>query len=325
MGIASLKDFKKNIFKLLPYWFKAKNIQEGSNTASFLNPFIEEFYELLECIEKEYKKTDLLEYECMDYKCKKIELSEFLNIKVNGEIPLLSLEEKGIVTGIENNSITAYYDIEHRILYISSLKEGDRVVVNDIDITNFLVLHRIWNAELIEEFGLLYDMPRLQEEDNQDYKKRLISYSNTKGSSISFGLSSYIAHYLGLNNSIEWLDSSKDIIIKSNDVICRYIYVDNKEYIDIIKGVNSIIIKGNPKDIGKAKTITYFDGFDFDSIENLTEKEHDELMDIISIKCPIMWGYARWNDIDFLEAEEISEYHSICPKFDDISFLSKEG
>lgn len=320
------------LISMLPYWFSSKHKgNTESSTYKFIDVFASILKELEDSINFAFNLCALNTFYNEDYICHKIEINNFNTIYADNE-EITELNEYYFIKNCANGDTSYTYDKEHGLLYISNVKDKT-IVIDGIDVTNKLIKHLIWKANIIDEFGLLLDMKRLDGESNLEYKNRLLEYCYNKGNSSIHGLTSFLGHSLSLYKIIEWVDASKDIEIIEDTIIARSIFVDNKAYPCIKTNNNRIIIKGNKAFKGKQRKIKYFIGFDIYNLcdvdnayvyndmyysNNTPTDELIKLVNKIAIKCPIMWGTARWGEHYWLDEEE--NLFTISPTFDtDIS------
>lgn len=320
------------LISMLPYWFSAKHKgNTESSTYKFIDVFANILKELEDSINFAFDLCALDTFNNNDYICHKIEVDNLESIYADGA-EVKRLEEYDFIKSCTEKDTTYTYDNEHCLLYISNV-QNKTITINGIDMTNKLVKHLIWKANIIDEFGLLLDMKRLDGESNLEYKNRLLEYCYNKGNSSIHGLTSFLGHSLSLYKIIEWVDGSKDIEIIEDTVISRAIFVDNKPYPCVKTNNNRIVIKGNSAYKGVQRKIKYFVDFDiynlcdidnsyvYNDMYNSNNTPTDALIKLvnkIAIKCPIMWGVARWGEHYWLDDEE--NLFTISPTFDpDIS------
>lgn len=326
-------NLKDEILKLLPYWFK----REESKTIKFLSVFEKIISDYVKTVEFARDTSELNTFNNRDYVLQKVILKKFEYIKVNNSEIVECYTDKELIKAYEKGEKTYFFDKIHNILYLSNILNNDIIEINGMDYTNKLCEHRVWNADILDEFGLELELPRIEGENNKDYKARLISFSKLLPNSSKYGLSSLIGHTFGLQRKLIMVDGGSTIRIKSNDTICRNIFIDNKPYTRInIESKNSIVIIGDEKYKGIEREITYFEGFDlynlheinFENLINEDNTPNKELIDLfkkISIKAPIMWGYARWGEMNFVDDISSNELVKLNPTFDpDLAILRKE-
>ena len=326
----------KKIIKNLPYWFQAKHLNEESTTRDFLNMFGELLEESNNRISSAYKNCDLETFDNKDHIVHKIFIDSYEMITINNVPAIYFISEQEFVNSIGLDIHGYYYDATHNILYISNFKNTDTIQIDGIEYNSLIIEHRIWNGDIIDEFGLLYDMPRLKKENNLNYKDRLLEYSRTPANSTLHGVCSYIGHFTGKYKIIEWVDASKDVKLH-DDVICSFVFVDDKPFfnVDVIDN-NTLVLKGDLGLKGVSRKIKYFYMFDVETLTGyfkdndtyysnfVPDESFQKLFNEISIKCPIMWGTSRWDEHYWLNDIKNDEYFFISPTFDpDISVLKK--
>lgn len=335
MDIKEFKEKTTSLISKLPYWFTAKHTDEkGSKTKKFLNVYEESLKEFRDCIKFAYNMCDLEKFDNKDYKVLQIEIHKPKLVLVDGEIIQETKEfyfVKSCISGISKY----YYDNSHGILYISN-SDGKSINIDNMDFTGKLSEHLIWDANILDEYGLLLDLPRHKNENNKNYKKRLLSYSKLLGNSSIHKIAYFLGHSLGKVSEIEWLDGSTDIEITAGDIINSSVVVDDSPYFMCKKtGFNTLVLYGNEEYKGISRKITYmysFDMYNLSDIENYdmynnyfnsNNTPHKDLIGVynkISKLCPIMWGMCRWGEMYWLEKN--NQYIHINPTFDpDISVL----
>ena len=303
-----------NIIKALPSWFKAR-WDNGSTTRALLSIYSKEVSALHDKVISMYNNTSLDTFENIDYKLIKCITGQFKSVIVQGLLVDVCTERE-LIESIENGKRACYYDDVHQILYISCTDISVPVVV-DNQVVDTLP-HRVWNADILDEFGLIYDMPRLDDENNAKYKARLASYKRTPGNSSLHGMCSYIGHRTGMYKEVEWLDGGTTIII-SGDGLSNKVYVDAVPYMPKTT-CGGLVFYGTDKFSGISRTIKYFYGFNIDNLSD-TQDQEKYYEDILTC-APVQWGYARWNDITFMDEKMEGEYKKICPLYDeDLSFI----
>lgn len=317
------------ILNKLPYWFKARHDKSESDksestTKTFLKVFGELLYDLEQCINMAYNSTSLETFDNKDYIVRKIILNDDIDVDlvtVNKEIATRVYSSHEL---LNSKSVSYLLDTERNIIYISNATQIDSIYINKILYNHFE--HRVWKYNILDEFGLIYSMYRLPGENNKEYKDRLLEYSRTLSNSTYHGLSNTIGHSLNKYKIIEWNNGAESISISSSDVICRHIFVDDKPYMNVKKvNDNTLSIHGDNEYNLVTRKIKYFEGFDLYELDNIdiSSEEFNYIFNKISLACPIMWGVARWDQIQFLD-NNIDDYYYIAPTFDpDLSKLKR--
>ena len=70
------------------------------------------------------------------------------------------------------------------------------ITVNSVTVRYTLSVHHVWNC--FDEFGLLLGLPRLHNEDNTNFKRRILDVFQRPGSSTKEGLQNFIGRTLGI-------------------------------------------------------------------------------------------------------------------------------
>lgn len=319
-------DFNKytiDILNKLPFWFKIKKNYKDSIGAQFLNTFGLELNELEEIINHAYNMCSLESFNNDTYICyKAIVKTDITSVTSNGDVCTEYDTEKEFVNNIKTKCY--YYDSDHQILYVST---NDNVLVNTVTIT--LETQYIWLANILDEFGLILDLPRLKQEDNLSYKIRLLSYENFKPNSSINGIYNLLAHHLDLVKTLKWNNGKDDIIIEDSDICGECIYVDGKPFYNFIKTEGGVVLYGDEEYANITRDVTYYVGIQilnmheyetnslYQDLYNTDHTATDKLLqysDRINSICPILWGMSRWDNGYWLE--EYDNYMFIPNTFD---------
>ena len=181
------------------------------------------------------------------------------------------------------NSFETYYaDTERNIIYVRQAFNVDnynpngkiRIQFKDGTRKEFsLTEHHVWNY--MDELGALVSCPRLPQEPNVEYKKRIedvfINYSNASRD----GLINGIGRELALRRNLEWKDPYRDLELEDSMVVLNSIKI-NGEYISqdrvFISAQETVIIKAY--DEGEAPDsvlVTYVHGLEMHELSNIKE------------------------------------------------------
>lgn len=170
----------------------------------------------------------------------------------------------------------------------------------------------LWTS--FDEIGILLSTPRLPEEDNESYRKRLIAASRLSCDASKRGMVRAIAKELGLFEEHIWPDGGTDFIIPHKHVNVETIIVDDEPVSpdDVIKGQNGQYgIKGRPEYAGKQRRVMYAYGIklrdlstdaDPEVVSLLYDKEGFpteyavRLKEEIDRSVPVKWDYFVWGD-----------------------------
>ena len=175
-----------------------------------------------------------------------------------------------------------------------------------------LELHHVWN--FFDEFGMLFNTPRLYGEPNSEFKVRILDVFKNKSNSTRQGLSNGIARELGIRKYGVWSDTSVDFVIKDPMVMVNMIKVN-----DLIVPTtniyftsdNHIVIKKFSDDILDGAEVTYISGLEMHTFNNRNDNSFvqqlynvdDTATDLfkhyvetIKNKIPVEWGQFKWNE-----------------------------
>lgn len=174
-----------------------------------------------------------------------------------------------------------------------------------------LEVHKLWN--FYDEFGLLLDLKRLKDEDNNSFKERILDVFKNKSNSTKEGLLNGIARELGIRKNIMWSDTSKDLIIKDRMIVCNYIKL-NGEVLPITKvwidGEDNIVLKGD-KSYPENVVVTYVTGIEMHTLVNKEDRAFQNQLFLpnglattlllqyvsrIKNEIPIEWDSFKWNE-----------------------------
>ena len=173
-------------------------------------------------------------------------------------------------------------------------------------------MHHVWN--FFDEFGLLFNTPRLYGEVNAEYKERLFDVFKNKSNSSRVGLMNGIARELGIRINTVWQDNTKDLIIKEPMVIANMIKVDDKFV--AVKDIwftseDYIVIKANTDVYPPGAIVTYVSGLEMHTFNNKKDeafqqqlyntngtatKLFEHYVNTIKQRVPVEWGQFKWNE-----------------------------
>lgn len=312
-------DFFLKIKQMLPSWFKAR-VDESSSTHLFLKSILKAIYLFLNDVKDNYRNTKLETFNIeIDYKALKMNLDEEVKtVLIDGSIAERVYSEIEFIRRIETFKEAYYIDDMSHIIYIANAF-FKKISLNNKEFKG--IEHFIWNCNIIDEFGMLYGLERANGESNLEYKDRLLSFKQSISNSSLYGLCSILGHKISAQKRVLWLDGSTNINIKSNKTLCSAVFVDGELFLNYTKNKTSILLLGSGEFTGIKREVIYFEGFDI-----YAASEDDILKNIkhISKQAPVSFGYARWDDVFFIEDDDSLYIHEEAYFDDDLSYLYYE-
>jgi hypothetical protein len=130
-----------------------------------------------------------------------------------------------------------YFDIETYTLYLKSRYQTLRINGILYDGTK-LEKHHVWGP--LDELGLMIGCPRIKEEENLEYKLRLLDVFENPGNATKDGLTNHIARSLGINKDLIEINSLSDqgfieSLIEEDGSLSKKL----KDFIDVSNKVNN--------------------------------------------------------------------------------------
>lgn len=203
----------------LPRWMKVRN--RHSNFQQILNyAGARELDGLSERISKVIKNKFIgladLETKYIAFKTR---IDNFDNFKFEGSPDNYIFKYKGKYIPITLDEVEftiskkelCYYNTETKMVYFAqpykhkvnekdnNLKIIDNRTRKEYHLKKALVKHYIWNP--FDEFGFLFDLKRLPEEDNRSFRERILDVHKNPGNATKEGLRNHIARELGIDKS----------------------------------------------------------------------------------------------------------------------------
>lgn len=324
------------ILDALPHWFKIRKESEDSIGARFLNICGLELDDARYVIDYAYQQCyiDTADISQVDFCYKSIipmplKASEIKSVFANntGLIKANSIKEFfGIDQNIGNpqlHSFEFYYiDEKRNILYVRQKFNVDamndngkvKIIFNDeSEYVRSLTPHQVWN--FFDELGTLVSCPRLPEEPNFEYKKRIMDVFENKAGASRDGLINGIGRELATRRTLIWTDPNRDLELEDAMIVLNSIKVD-EEYIDpsriFLTAAGTVLLKAfNDKVIRKDCKVSYVYGLEMHQLHNHDDiKLYNELftvegkpksklkqyIDILNSESPIFWDDFHWNE-----------------------------
>lgn len=322
------------ILNALPYWFKIRKESEDSIGARFLNVSGLELDDARYVIEYAYQQCyiDTADIDQVDFCYKSIvpmplKVSDIEAVYAN-RIRLIKAENLKQFFGIDQNGIRDvelhsfnfyYVDEKRNIVYVRQKFNVDAIhddgkitflFSNGNKYTYPLIPHQIWN--FFDELGALVSCPRLPQELNVEYKKRILDVFQNKAGASKPGLINGIARELAIRRNVTWLNPDRDLELEDAMIV-----------------LNSITVNGNPVDTEKVYLstagtvlikaygdqipleVSYVYGLEMHQLYNRDDiKLYNELftvegkaksrlrhyIEILNSESPIFWNHFHWNE-----------------------------
>lgn len=279
--------FSKYTYKIiskLPHWFKVRQNPEVTTSGNFLNIIGMSYDELESIINYIYKQSNLLSAD-----------EEELNFVYKGFIPgnikekdfsvfssqdtLKEIKDVKKFFRVSNDALKFpelkidnpyYIDYESNIIYTK--KSYDYNIFLDLEDKTYdieLSNHKIWN--IFDEFGYWFGLERNPNEDNHNYKERLLDIFRNRGNSSGKGLANALSRELDLRENRVWQNGGEDLVLKEPMIIYNNIKVDGKEFPEENIRTNKeydVILKGNPSFEGISRTVSYIAGIEIKELNN---------------------------------------------------------
>lgn len=325
------------ILNALPYWFKIRKHSEDSIGARFLNICGLELDDARYVIDYAYNQCyiESADITQVDFCYKTIipmplKLSELQSVFANN-VGLIKANSIKQFFGIDQNGIQDknlhsfefyYADEKRNILYVRQKFNADAINDNGKiklvfkdgnEYTRKLIPHQVWN--FFDELGTLVSCPRLPEEPNIEYKKRILDVFTNKASSSKHGLINGIGRELAIRRNLIWTDPTRDLELEDAMIVLNSITIDG-EFIDkskiFLTSSGTVLLKGyEDKTIGNNLKVSYVYGLEMHQIHNKDDiKLYNELytvegkpksklkqyIQIMNSESPIFWDSFHWNE-----------------------------
>lgn len=326
--------YTKLILDALPHWFNIRKNSSESIGAKFLNIVGLKLDDVRYVLDYAYKQTKIMEADVdqIDFCYKAIipmplKVSDIESVLAYGAGLKKATDLKeffGVDQNVKNanlNSMNTWFGDEKRnIVYVRNKFNIDAnyangsldFVINGKSYQQALIPHHVWN--FFDEFGLLLSCPRIPEEPNMEYKKRILDVFKNPSNSSKDGLVNGIARELSLRRNLIWNDPKTDLELTDAMIVLNSIKV-NGEFLSsnriYITEAETVLLKGNPEDAAPYYDITYVYGIEMHKLWNkddtklenelftIDHKPKNELkhyIDILNAECPIFWNNFKWNE-----------------------------
>ena len=325
------------ILNALPHWFKIRKDSGDSIGARFLNICGLELDDARYVIDYAYRQCyiESADIKQVDFCYKSIvpmslKLSELalvyanqtLLVKANTIKEFFGIDQHGIQDE-ELHTFNFYYiDVIRNIIYVRQKFNADAVHDNGKIQLTFkdgtqvvypLIPHQVWN--FFDELGALVSCPRLPQEPNVQYKKRIIDVFENKAGASRPGLINGIARELDIRRRVIWEDPSRDLELEDNMIVLNSITVDGED-IDparvFLTESGTVLLKAfTDKKKRENCKVSYVYGLEMHQMHNHDDiKLYNELftvegkakpklkqyIDILNSESPIFWDNFHWNE-----------------------------
>ena len=215
---------------------------------------------------------------------------------------------------------TWFVDEKRNIVYVRRKFNVDALyangylefVINDEVYQQELIPHHVWN--FFDEFGLLLSCPRIPEEPNIEYKKRIEDVFKNPANASRDGLINGIARELGLRRDLMWNTPQRDLELTDAMIVLNSIKVNGEFYpLDkvFIAESGTILLKGLESYEEAVAQVSYAYGIEMHklwnkedyklqnelfTIDNKPKNELKHYIDILNAECPIFWNDFKWNE-----------------------------
>lgn len=324
------------ILNALPHWFKIRKESKDSIGARFLNICGLELDDARYVIDYAYRQCYIgtIDISQVDFCYKTIvpmplKVSELKSVFANntGLIKANSIKEFfGIdQNGIKDKSLHSfefyYVDEKRNIIYVRQKFNADAINDNGkiklifkdgSEYTRGLIPHQVWN--FFDELGALVSCPRLPEEPNVEYKKRIMDVFTNKASASRPGLINGIARELAIRRNLVWKNPKRDLELEDAMIVLNSITIDNQP-VDksriFLTAAGTVLIKAEEKPVKDYYKVSYVYGLEMHQLHNREDiKLYNELftvegrpklklkqyIDILNSESPIFWDHFHWNE-----------------------------
>lgn len=321
------------ILNALPYWFKIRKESENSIGARFLNICGLELDDARYVIDYAYRQCyiETADIAQIDFCYKTVvpmplRVSELQSVFANntGLIKANSIKQ---FFGIDQNVKTPqlhsfdfyYVDEKRNILYVRQKFNADainnngkiKLVFKDgSEHIRALIPHQVWN--FFDELGALVSCPRLPEEPNIEYKKRIMDVFTNKAGASRPGLINGIARELAIRRNIIWQNPERDLELEDVMIVLNSITIDGEPISSskvFLTTSGTVLIKATGS--SKPQNVSYVYGLEMHQLHNRDDiKLYNELftvegkakaklkqyIDILNSESPIFWNHFHWNE-----------------------------
>ena len=357
------------ILDALPYWFKIRKQSEDSIGARFLNVAGLELDDARYVLEYAYQQCyiDTADITQVDFCYKTIvpmplKVSNLETVFANrtGLIKATSIKQFfGIDQNMRNSGMHSfefyYVDEKRNIIYVrqkfnaDAVHDNGKITLNFKDGTSYvreLIPHPVWN--FFDELGALVSCPRLFEEPNVEYKKRILDVFENKANATRDGLINGIGRELATRRNLVWATPGNDLELEDAMIVLNSIKI-NGEPVDpkqvFLTAAGTVLIKAHltQADLLQCNgivNVTYVYGLEMHQLHNREDiKLYNELftvegkakntlkryIEILNSESPIFWDNFHWNEHYWDQNEETVSGLGLIPHLYDASYLGFRG
>lgn len=357
------------ILDALPYWFKIRKYSKDSIGARFLNIAGLELDDARYVIDYAYRQCyiETADITQVDFCYKTVvpmplRVANLDSVFANktGLIKTTSIKEFfGIDQNIVNKNLHSfefyYVDEKRNIIYVrqkfnaDAIHDNGKITLNFKDGTSYvrpLIPHPVWN--FFDEIGALVSCPRLFEEPNIEYKKRIMDVFENKANASRDGLINGIGRELAIRRNLVWVNPKKDLELEDAMIVLNSIKI-NGEPVDqsqvFLTAAGTALIKAHlsDKQIKECRGIvkvTYVYGLEMHQLHNRDDiKLYNELftvegkakntlrryIEILNSESPIFWDSFHWNEHYWDQNEKDVSGVGFIPHLYDGSYMGFRG
>ena len=324
------------LLEKLPYWFNMRKHSNDSQGAEYLNISGTALDDALYTIDYAYQQCyiDTVDIKQIDFCYKAIIPMPFSVNNIEGvyanNTGLYEAKTLKEFFGIDIHNVpdkplhsfeSYYVDYKRNIIYVRQKFNADAINNNGkikIKYKNEdwprevkLIPHKVWNY--LDELGALMSCPRLPEEPNIEYKKRIKDVFKNPANSSKNGLINGIARELSIRRIMTWDNVSRDLELNDPMIVLNSIKVNGSYYPQdhIYFTASGTVLLKPTNDLKNGCEVTYVYGLEMHQLWNTEDiKLQNELftaegkpqakvkqyIDILNAESPIFWDHFHWNE-----------------------------
>lgn len=298
MANLNFANHTKYILDDLPHWFNIRKHSNNSIGAKYLNIAGLELDDARNILDYAYQQCyiDTCDINQVDfcYKCiipMPYLSTDIFQVKTLNQIlykadtikDFFGISRHGI-TDNELHSFNSYYvDTLRNILYVRQRFNADAknddgkitiIFKNDSEIILKLLPHQVWNY--FDELGALLSCPRLPQEPNIEYKKRILDVFKNYSNASKDGLINGIGRELAIRRNLIWKDTTRPLELKDRMIVLNSIKVDGNYYSQdniYLDNHNCVVLKPI-SDLKPNIEVTYVYGLEMHELHAIKENEY---------------------------------------------------
>lgn len=325
-----------SILEQLPYWFHIRKHSDDSHGADYLNITGINLDDSAYTIDYAYAQCyiDTVDIKQIDFCYKAIipmpdsvynieavfanntGLYEAKTLKEFFGIDLHNIEDVNL------HSFESYYvDYKRNIVYVRQKFNVDAVNNNGKIRIKYkgedwprevpLIPHQVWNY--LDELGALVSCPRLPEEPNIEYKKRIQDVFKNPANASKNGLINGIARELSIRRILSWDDTTENLELNDPMIVLNSIKVSGSYYPKdrIFFSATGTVILTPIDELENGCEVTYVYGLEMHqfwnkddiklrnelfTVEGKPKTKLNQYIQILNSESPIFWDNFRWNE-----------------------------